>query len=276
MGKLKTLIAVVSISSLLALPAYADYFDTRRMVSQHIFGNEYGDTLVKFGGCEDGDQCSAHAKDDYHNIYWMIGDLGVQQGIYWLIESDDQDHGKLKLKYDYKIVSEDTHDDSTDYGRIRLKDVDTDEILYEKVWLPENAGVWKTKIVSLPGINATKNLQLVFESNNDDSGLTQLYVRNWSLRHISEPQITGTITYKVNGETRYAANALVALQNKIRTETYAYTSTNDRGEYTFFPVQSNRRYAIAATLNAYDGLKVMHQKVRNGKEYAADFRLTED
>lgn len=274
MNRIKTLIAVASISSLFALPVYADFFESRELVGHDIFGNEFGATLHKFGGCDEQDN-NCYTYDD-HNLIWTPGDLGLLQGIYWLTAPDEHDHGKLKLRYDYKIVSEDNHADSTDYGRIRLKDIDTDEIIYEKVWLPENAGDWKTKIVSLAGSSATKNLQLVFESNNDDSGLTQLYVRNWRLEHKSEPQITGTITYKVNGETRYAANALVALQNKARTETYTYTSTNDRGEYTFFPVQSNRRYAIAATLDVYDGLKAMHQKIRNGAEYTADFRLTED
>jgi hypothetical protein len=274
MHKIKYLIAIACLSSSLVLPAYADYFDARHMVSQSIWGNDYGDTLVKFGGCENTDDCYGHDENDYHNIRWEIGDLSVQQGVYWLTESDDHDHGKLKLKYDYKIVSEDTHENSTDYGRIRLKDVDTDEILYEKVWLPEHVGDWKTKVVSLPGEYAMRNLQLVFETNNDDSGLTQLYVRNWKLEHKSEPKISGTITYKVNGETRYASNALVALQNKARTETYAYTSTNDRGEYTFFPVHSNQRFVVAATLDTYSGLKTLHHKVKNGHQYTADFRLT--
>lgn len=86
---------------------------------------------------------------------------------------------------------------------------------------------------------------------------------------------TGTITYKVDGETRYADNALVALQNKARTKTYAYTSTNERGEYTFFPVTGNQRYTVTATLDTYNGLKRIQRKIKYGHEYNVDFKLNE-
>lgn len=251
-----------------------EFFNGRRLITflTYFENGEYGDTLVRFGGCEN-NTCSEQADDDYHNRMWVIGDLDVLQGAYYLTEADNYAHGRLKLKYDYKLTSEEKDDDSGDFGRIRLKDTDTDEIIYEKVLVPENAGDWKTEIISLPGENATKNLQLVFESNNDDSGLTQLYIRNWRMEHKSEPAIIGTITYKVDGETRYAAHALVALQNKARTNTYAYTSTNERGEYTFFPVAGNQRYTVTATLGNYNGLKRIHRKVKYGEKYDADLKL---
>lgn len=275
MNKINYLVVLVSLSGLFALPASADFFENRDLVTYSDMGSDPGDTQVKFGGCEDGDACYTYADDDYHKIMWVIGDLNVLQGTYYLPLADGHDHGRLKLKYDYKLASEDAHDNSTDYGRIRIKDIDTDEILYEKILLPEDADDWQTEIAMLSGSDATKNLQLVFESNNDDSGLTQLYIRNWSLRHKSEAAITGAITYQVNGETRYAANALVALQNKARTETFGYATTNDQGKYTFFPVSANQRYVVTATLDGYNGLKRLHRKVKYGNQYTVNFRLTE-
>lgn len=266
------------VSTLTAWPALAttgSYFETRDLVSYSGIGNNPGDTVVQFGGCENEGTCYDTADDNYHNSMWVIGDLGVKQGVYYLPQVDSNDHGKLRLQYDYKLTSEETSTDSADYGRIRIKDVDTDTVIYEQVLLPDNASSdWQTATTRLPGSYATKNLQLVFESNNDDSGLTKLYIRNWSLKHKSEPAITGTITYQVDGETRYAANALVALQNKARTTTIAYVNTNDQGEYTFFPVKAKRRYVVAATLGTYyNGLGKTHAVVEYGNEYTVSFKL---
>ena len=92
--------------------------------------------------------------------------------------------------------------------------------------------------------------------------------------HKSRSEIKGTVTYKEDGKTYYAQNALVALQNKKRTKTYKYTNTNDSGEYSFHPVKKKRKYTVAATLEDYDGLKKFKKKIKKyGKSYTKDITL---
>lgn len=255
--------------------AKADFFQTRDLVAyQDLYSIGFFPKVVEFGGCEI-NACYDNSEIDHDDIMWTIGNFNVKQGIYYLPVPDEHDHGKLVLTYKYKFITEEEKDsNSSDQGIIKLKNIDTEEIYYKKVITSVNAETdWQDVRMALPGAVATKNLQLVFETINDESGLSVLYIAHWRLKHVSQPALSGRITYKVSGKTFIAKNALVALQNMSRTKTYQYTSTDDNGNFVFFPVRKNRRYVVAATLGDKSGLKEMRKKILMGQKRNLDFTL---
>lgn len=233
-----------------------------------------------FGGCEDDITVDGNCVDGAgvgRGSHFVVGDYGVKQGVYQVSNPVvDEARGKVALQYSYKFVTEESSDsDSTDQGIIKLKDIDTNEIYYQKIITPTDGSNedFVDVRVALPNDVVTKHLQLVFETVNDAENLSTLAADAIWMVWRDQPSIQGNVYYTVAGKDFPASGALVALQNHSRTKTYQYAITDENGDYVFPQVKANRRLVIAATLDELSGLKNTKKRDFGSVVYNVSVRL---
>lgn len=269
MNKIKILI-IFFLGFAFALPASAEYFDSYRF----MFGEYATQNWVFFNGCTQDTCMDAIDREWKDDTYFMMGDYDVKQGVYQVAgpKTDYAGKGKLVFRYSYKFQTEESSDNTTDVGIIKIKDVDTEEVLYYKTLHAEDAKNKWTKVrKALPNDWVGRRLQLVFEVENDTERLSTLSINNVSFYHSSYPQINGTIYKKVAGKKFHADNVKVKLKSKKGTKTYKKTRTDENGTYTFFPVKKGKKYKIIAY---YDGRERHKRSGKMGLGHRDTINLT--
>lgn len=233
-----------------------------------------------FGGCESNLSVDGNCVDGAgvgRGTYFALGDYNLKQGVYQLSNPIlDDGRGKVVLEYAYKFVTTESVDsDTTDQGIIKLKDIDTNEIYYQKIITPADGSNedFVDVRVALPNAVVTKRLQLVFETVNDAENLSTLAADAIWMVWRDQPSIQGNVYYTVAGKDFPAGGALVALQNHSRTKTYQYAITDENGDYVFPRVKANRRLVIAATLDELSGLKNTKKRHFGSAVYNVSVRL---
>lgn len=268
-----TSLLVVPLTILLVRPVHAD-------TEAVVMHDESRDGWVFFGGCDRDLSVDGNCVDGAgvgRGTHFVVGDYNLKQGVYQLSSPIlDSGRGKVVLEYSYKFVTEEATDsDSTDQGIIKLKDVNTNEIYYQKILTPadESDKDFVDVRVVLPNEVVTKHLQLVFETVNDAEKLSTLAADAIWMIWRDQPALNGNVYYNVAGKQFPASGALVALQNSSRTKTYQYTWADDNGDYAFSRVKANRRLVVAATLDERSGLKYTKKLHFGSATYNVRFRL---
>lgn len=263
----KLLYAVLfSVGIVLASPTFASYFS-----SYEFFIGEWAPGYWEyFGGCEDNDNNPGTAlnciNDDEGDTFFNIGDYNVKQGVYSVHGPAGHDHGKFILQYQYRFISAEDKDNTTDIGYVKLKDVDTNHVYYLKTLTAANETEdWKKMRIVLDPKLSQKKLQLVLEVVNDDQRLSTMGINNIQLTHGSQPTIHGTVYETISGKQFVAANVVVQLKDSTGETTLKETQTDENGQYTFFPVKAKRGYTV---VTGSDQQSI--EKVYGGSEYTVD------
>ncbi len=203
-----------------------------------------------FGGCEEGEVTVTCFDAQEGDSFFLFGDYNVKQGAYALApisEDAEHKHGKYFVKYKWKFETEEGSDNRTDKGMMKIKDIDTNEVLYYKEVYPADArSDWKQERVLLPWDALDRRLQLVFEIEQDGERLSTLGVNTVFSIHKSQPKITGTVYKRVAGKRIAVENATVRLKNKKNTKVLKKVKTNENGDFTFFPVPRKKKFTIIA------------------------------
>ncbi|MFH1425851.1 MAG: hypothetical protein ABIG66_00245 [Candidatus Kerfeldbacteria bacterium] len=226
---------------------------------------------IYFGGCEDNNNTACiNDAGTWRGTFFNVGDYNVKQGVYQLagpFDAQEYDpRGWLLVKYSYKFTTTESKDSSSiDKGVIKLKNATDDTIVHQKLLTPVNGSTtWTDVSVRLPGSLISKKLQFVVEAENDGENLTTMKVDKISVYHKLPPAIGGRVTYRDAGKCFPAEGALVALQNRTRTKTLKWTTTDADGYYHFYPVKRRRKFVVASTYGEHQGIKRMKHKTRRG------------
>lgn len=263
----------LTLAVILAQPVYAD-------TEAVIMHDESRGGWIFFGGCDSDLSVDGNCVDGAgvgRGTHFVVGDYNVKQGVYQLSNPIlENGRGKVILEYSYQFITEESvESDTTDQGIIKLKDIDTDKIYYQKIITPADGSDddFVDVRVALPNEVVTKRLQLVFETVNDDEKLSTLAADAIWMIWRDKPELHGNVYYEVAGKQFPASGALVALQNRSCTKTYQYTRADENGDYTFTGLKVKHRLVVAATLDDRSGLRYI-KKMRFGEtSYQGYFRI---
>ncbi len=251
MVKSKSLILALSLAGSLIAPitASAHYYSGKA-----FFEGEWRTDLYQyFGGCENDDktECLDSENTSWRdNTFFNIGELNVKQCVYQVAGPGVDDHGKFVFKYSYRFFTEEAADSTADKGIIKIKDIANNQLYYYREIFPAAAtDDWTSVRVVLPTEALTKQLQMVFEVVNDSARVSRMHIDAVSADYFSKPQITGTVEHEQAGQDEVVSGATVKLMNISKTRTYATTTTNENGNFTFFPVKRNTKYRVVIEVN---------------------------
>ncbi|MFA5995217.1 MAG: hypothetical protein WCW27_05215 [Patescibacteria group bacterium] len=239
--------AIFSVGIVLASPTFASYFD-----SYEFFQGEWRDNYIHFGGCENDPFCLDAQNNGWKgDTFFNIGDYNVKQGVYSVNEPTFyNDNSKLVLTYQYRFITKESSDNTTDKGYIKIKDVATNVIYYLKTLTPADANSdWQDIRVILPKEITNKKLQLVLEVENDDQRLSTMGINNISVVHKSKPEILGRIYEETSGKKFAVPGVTVLLKNAANNTILKQTITDELGNYTFYPVKAKRDFIVEVTYN---------------------------
>ncbi|MBU0731803.1 hypothetical protein KKC88_02885 [Patescibacteria group bacterium] len=202
-----------------------------------------------FGGCSI-DKC---VEPYLRSNQFVIGEKGVKQGVYSVKgPSPDPARGKFVFKYSYFFHSKEKKSSTADKGIIKVKNVDTDKVLYYKEVFPKDKGEWKDIRFVLSTSHVKDKLQWVFEVENDDAKVSTMDVSYVIAKHRDKPRITGKIYRWNNGVKEGIAGASVLLKPRYKNKALKTTKSDQDGNFDFFPVKKMRRYKIIAK---YQGVR---------------------
>ena len=244
---------VLLFCAFLALPTYAEF-----TANERFFPGEWEEiNWAYFGGCSMDSCFDTEAID----TYFVIGDYGVKQGVYSVRGPANEDgKGRINLQFEYKFLTENTSSDNNDLAVIKVKDVATDENYYYQTFTPTdgNSEEWIEVKVNLSDY-IDKQLQLVFETTNDDADLSTLSINSINSNYASSPRITGTAYQTVAGKKFTASGVVIKLQNRKQTIIYQETTTDSNGEFAFFPVKRHRKFKVVAEIGDYQIVRKIRQ-----------------
>lgn len=213
-----------------------------------------------FGGCTI-DTCAAPYH--YSNMF-VMGELNVKQGVYSVKgPTVDPARGRFVFQYTYYFQSEENSDSTADKGMIKVKNVATDEIYYYKEVYPDETGSAHIERFTLPNDYTQETLQWVFEITNDGERLSTMEVYDIAAVHQDKPIITGKTYRWDNGSKLGIAGAKLLLKRKGHSKIIASTTSDQDGNFEFFPVRLRTRYTVIAK---YQGARrtVQHKHVSYG------------
>lgn len=242
-----------------AVPTSAHFFDWYELFPEEWQSWRY----IYFGGCEADDNTTCF--DDGDNSSWRgtffnIGELNVKQGLYY-VKTVQDDHGKLILKYSYRYYTDEPTTLTTDVGIIKVKDVETNKLYYYRGLLAADAtDEWVDVRVVLPSSALGRQLQLVFEVENDAANVSRMHIDAISGFH-RDPysEINGTVTQEVTGKDFAVEDAIVTIKNYRQTKTYRTTVTDAEGAYVLYPVPRRPRLTLVVEY----GDEVLTYVIRN-------------
>ena len=279
---LRIIIAAISIAGMMAAGAASatekSYYGTRTV----MLGEWAEYHWNYFNGCEDDNNtaCFGSEAPDPQcivrcgNTFFQLGEPGVKQGVYQLAgNTPEYAHGKLILKYAYKLNTAEPSNSTADTAIVKLKDTETNEILYMKTLSAADATdewVGVTKRFSAKLLN--RPLQLVFEVENNNSDLTVFSVDGVSMIGKSGARVHGEVNYKELGKSFAAEGATVELMNKKGKKIISTTTVDANGDYSFFPVKNKKKYTIRVTSGDLSG-EVKTKTIKRGTEYRENFTL---
>lgn len=255
-----------------AVPTSAHYF-----YSYTLFYGEWAPArYVHFGGCEaDANTGCLDEDNSDRGTFFNIGDLSVKQGVY-SVETSIDDHGKLVFQYSYRYYTEESVDDLTDRGIIKVKDVATNELYYYHELHAEDAtDEWVDVRVVLPRTAAGEKLQLVFEVENNDTDVSRMHVDAVGIDHRNPfAEVKGVVTQEVTGKDVAVEGATVTIKNRAKTKMYRTTTTDADGAFALYPLPSRARL----TLVVESGDEVLTYNIRKlyRSSYIVDVVFPED
>ena len=176
-----------------------------------------------------------------------MGEKGVKQGVYSVKgPSPDPARGKFVFKYSYIFYSKEKKSSTADKGIIKVKNVDTDKVLYKKEVYPSEKGEWKDVRFVLSTKHVKDKLQWVFEVENNDTKLSTMEISGVVAKHRDKPRITGKIYRWDNGQKIGIEGAKVLLKKRYKNIILKNTESDEDGNFDFFPVKKMRRYKVVA------------------------------
>ncbi len=245
-------------------PVNADYFSGYNFIP----GEWVTSSWIFFNGCTV-ETCmdAIENKTWKDDTYFNLGDYNVKQGVYALGgPGQNEPKSKIILRYSYRLVTEEDENNTTDYGIVKLKNVDTEEVYYyREIYPDETEETWTDVRKIFPSEIADERLQLVFEVVNDGERLTTFKVNSVSLYHKAKPKISGTVYETVSEKEFTVDGAQVLLKRKNGKKILQRTTTDADGNYSFYPVKPKKKYKVIAKYDRKRAKTNVKRKLRMGQ-----------